>query len=350
MASTFLFRETGIIVLLSSTRRIVMLSFDEAKVARRKVIDALSTAAFRRVDVGVGIALPDTHEEGDGDYQIAIRVSDPAAVDQVMDKAANKVNGADLQVLTVGQPKIISPSRRPALPSPQGSLAIGMPIQRMDKPAGTLGFFARIKNDVGFISCNHVLTDPTHFQIGEEIFAPGQANLIGKLRHVAALKGRGRKAADCAFALVEPGQFPQQPGLLPDGTTIIAKPAEVRRGLPVIKFGRTISRAEGKIVACRMWRRIPYPTLADPDFSVLFQDVFEIESTKKDPNLDEIMAFSDPGDSGSPVCVNVPGKPLQLVGLLFAETDSGGPDNSGVAYANPITRVMRALFLDEIKA
>jgi hypothetical protein len=78
--------------------------------------------------------------------------------------------------------------------------------------------------------------------------------------------------------------------------------------------------------------------------------VFEIESTVKDSNLNEVMAFSDPGDSGSTIWTNIPGKPHQPVGLLFAETDAGGPDNSGVAYANPIRRVIRALRIDAIKA
>jgi hypothetical protein len=61
------------------------------------------------------------------------------------------------------------------------------------------------------------------------------------------------------------------------------------------------------------------------------------------------MAFSDLGDSGTAIVTNVPGQQRHPVGLLFAETAAGGPDNSGLSYANPITRVMRAIFLDEIK-
>jgi hypothetical protein len=319
-----------------------MLTFEEARLARRKAIEALDKPEFSEIDVGVGIALPDTFDDGNGDYQIALRVSDSTAEQIVFDTVAPLIGAGNIKSATTAQPRIIQPSRRAATPGAQ-PLAIGSPINRQDRPAGTLGFFARINNEVGFVSCNHVLTDPAHFTIGEEIFASGHANSVGTLRHVAALRGQGLKAADCAFARI--GELPANPGMLPDGSTMSRKPAKVRRGLPVIKFGRTIPRGEGKITACRMWRRIPYP----PGFTVLFRDVFEIQSTLKDPNLNETMAFSDPGDSGSTIFTNVPGQQRYPVGLLFAETAAGGPDNSGLSYANPITRVMRAIFLDKIE-
>ncbi|HWW60815.1 MAG TPA: hypothetical protein VN181_05545, partial [Thermoanaerobaculia bacterium] len=270
-----------------------MLTFEEARLARRKAIEALDKPQFREFDVGVGIALPDSFDDGNGDYQLALRVSDHSAEQVVALAVAEALHDdTNIEVQTTAQPTLIPPSRRDAtLGAPASPLAIGSAIHRQGRPAGTLSFFARINNDVGFVSCNHVLTDPSHFTIGEQIFAPGHANFVGTLRHVAALRGNGRKAADCAFARIDEGALPANPGLLPDGTTISRSPARVRRGLPVIAFGRTSERSEGKITACRMWRRIPYP----PGFTVLFRDVFEIQSTLKDPNLNEIMAFSDPG-------------------------------------------------------
>jgi hypothetical protein len=329
-----------------------MYTFEGAREARRTAIATLADDPdFKDVDVGVGIGLPRTFEDGNADYHIAVRVSEGGATEELVKQKvveALHADEADIEVKVTAQPRIIPTTRRNA-EADAAALAIGSLVHRQDNPTGTLGFFARIRSEVGFVSCNHVLTDPTHFTIGAPIFAPGQANSIATLRHVAALRGgSGRKAADCAFARID--QLPPNPGLLPDGKSISAIPAKVRRGLPVVKASGSAPFLKGRITACRMWRWIPYPGSADrPGFSVLFRDIFEIESTTKDDHLDEVKAFSDPGDSGSLICTDIPDEPQrQPVGLLFAETDAGGPDNSGVSYANPITRVMRAIFLDEI--
>jgi hypothetical protein len=67
-----------------------------------------------------------------------------------------------------------------------------------------------------------------------------------------------------------------------------------------------------------------------------FDNQFEVEGAGKHP-------FSRGGDSGSLI---VEAGPRLAVGLLFAGTDSGGGNEQGLTYANPLRTVLDALAVD----
>ena len=76
--------------------------------------------------------------------------------------------------------------------------------------------------------------------------------------------------------------------------------------------------------------------------TIRVHDVIEIETTEKDGEGDFI-PFCDSGDSGALVFEPMAQGRNRPVGLLFGKSSIGGPGNTGLAYANPIDRVLRVL-------
>ena len=248
----------------------------------------------------------------------------------------------DLDLRVIGRIKVTPPI--PTVQTPADKLSIGASISRRDGRAGTLGFFAYRNGDRGFVSCNHVIAKVDEYAIDDEIISPADSdrgtspqNLAGKLRRVARLTGgRFKKSADCAFARVDSDRWPDHPGSLgPDGS-LSADWARIRRGLPVVKVGRSTGRRTGRIRTSWIdWFQVDYGHV-----TVRFDDVFEIEATEDENN--QLQTFSDPGDSGSLVRTRY-GDIKHPVGLLFTESAIGGPNDTGFSYANPIGRVTHLL-------
>ncbi|MEJ7591583.1 MAG: hypothetical protein WKF77_08540 [Planctomycetaceae bacterium] len=102
-------------------------------------------------------------------------------------------------------------------------------------------------------------------------------------------------------------------------------------GAIVRKVGRTTGETTGRVTAFELDN-----VVVDYDIGNLrFDNQIEIEGTGT-------KAFSDGGDSGSLIF----DEGNLGVGLLFAGGDSGGSNNMGLTYANPLKAVLYALKVD----
>jgi hypothetical protein len=250
----------------------------------------------------------------------------------------------DREINAIGIIRAKKPEPNP--PPSTAELAIGASISHFSGEAGTLGFFAEDDKGVrGLVSCYHVIAPSNQSKTDDAILCPAlddggipSQNTVARVVRVVNLSRGQLQKADCAFArIVDDAQWPDRPGFLGDDGLLSAEHAVIRKGMPVIKIGRTTRRREGRISACWIDR---FP-MDYNGVDVLFNDVFEIESAeqKKDG---ETPTFCRPGDSGALVYTQVDGRNYP-VGLLFAEIASGGPDSSGRGFATPILKVTRAL-------
>ena len=97
---------------------------------------------------------------------------------------------------------------------------------------------------------------------------------------------------------------------------------------PVSKLGRTTAATYGTILATEM----DNISIGYDAGDAVFNGQIEIQSSGSGP-------FSQGGDSGSLIV----DANMQAIGLLFAGSDTGGPNNTGLTYANPIGAVLEAL-------
>lgn len=231
-------------------------------------------------------------------------------------------------VVAIGQPQLEAPRvrRKPVQP--------GFSIGHPDITAGTLG--AIVKNSDGklcLLSNSHVLANSGTGKKGDKILYPGKldggsllndADVIAELMDFVAfqLGGAMVNRVDCAIAVPLPAHLAQLVSEieeigLPKG---ILKP---KRGMTVVKSGRTTAKTEGEIRDVNFRMAINYPNgLGKVGF------------------LDQVYCtrYTEGGDSGSLVIEKVSGK---AVGLHFA----GYPDSHGAlgSVFNPIQDVLSAL-------
>jgi hypothetical protein len=97
---------------------------------------------------------------------------------------------------------------------------------------------------------------------------------------------------------------------------------------PVAKVGRTTGATRGVVIAAEL----DNVSVGYDAGNAVFDNQIEIQTSGGGP-------FSQGGDSGSLIVDS----DMQAVGLLFAGSDSGGPNNLGLTYANPVGEVFRAL-------
>jgi len=105
-------------------------------------------------------------------------------------------------------------------------------------------------------------------------------------------------------------------------------PELVDEGEAVYKSGRTTGPTKGRITAFDLDNVVVNYDIGN----LRFDGQIEIEGTGQKP-------FSDGGDSGS-LIVNAGS---QAIALLFAGSDTGGRNNLGLTFANPIHRVLKDL-------
>lgn len=217
----------------------------------------------------------------------------------------------------------------------------GVSIAHVDVTAGTLGAFVVLAGEgtgaapAGAryaLSNYHVLAGSPQARPGDVVVQPGPADggraprdRVGTLHAVVPLV-RGETAhVDAALALLDdPDVDPTYPvGRVT--TTAVAVGGE-----DVAKSGRTTAVTTGRVTAIELDDVVV--GYGDELGALRFDDQIEVESTGDGP-------FSRGGDSGSLV-YRADGVAL---GLLFAGSETGGENGSGLTYVNPIDAVLTAL-------
>ena len=208
----------------------------------------------------------------------------------------------------------------------------GTSVAHPDVTAGTLGAFVRDADGrVLLLSNNHVLADTDRAAVGDPVLSPGPADggrpdtdRVATLTSFERLSADGNRL-DLALAAVD------DPALVggnsvPEGT-LAGVVEEVLDGVEVAKVGRTTGHTVGEITAVEL-DGVTVDYGRGDVFS--FDDCVEVEGDGR--------SFSDGGDSGSLVYVR---DGLQVVGLLFAGSTTGGDGGTGLTYCNPAAVALR---------
>ncbi|NNU27437.1 hypothetical protein [Isoptericola sediminis] len=311
----------------------------------------------RAPTLAIGLA-PAEHE---GEYEIAVRyrLGLPAARAVVRKIAAEAGQAPDVR--RTGRIRRLAPGLRGTPretglgPQPPVATALavgetgrvrplrpGVSIAHVDVTAGTLGAFVvpdascagaavELPGDaesVYALSNRHVLDGVP----GDGVLQPGPADggraphdLVGSVAAVVPLTEGERATVDAAVALLD---RPEIDPTYPVGA--VSTTAEALPGDLVEKIGRTTGHTHGRVSAVEMDDvLVGY----GPELGLLaFDGQIEVESTGTGP-------FSRGGDSGSLVYRT----DATALGLLFAGSETGGPNGTGLTYVNPISAVLDGL-------
>ena len=139
------------------------------------------------------------------------------------------------------------------------------------------------------------------------------------------LEPNGDATVDCAIALLDEQEVDPEYPVGRITTTAVALGGE-----QVAKIGRTTAVTRGRVSAIELDNVVV--GYGEELGELSFDNQIEIESTGSGP-------FSRGGDSGSLV-YREDGVAL---GLLFAGSESGGENGTGLTYINPIDAVLDAL-------
>jgi hypothetical protein len=214
----------------------------------------------------------------------------------------------------------------------------GVSISHVDVTAGTLGAFVRASTgdgspgEVHALSNWHVLAGSPDARAGDVVVQPGVADggrapddRVGTLAGLVPLEPGVTQAVDAALALLDdPDVDPTYPvGRVT--TTAVALGGEA-----VGKTGRTTGVTAGRVTAIELDDVVV--GYGDELGALRFDDQIEVESTVTGP-------FSRGGDSGSLV-YREDGVAL---GLLFAGSETGGTNGTGLTYCNPVDVVLERL-------
>ncbi len=207
--------------------------------------------------------------------------------------------------------------------------------------AGTLGCFVRGRTGgaVRILSNNHVIAGENATRVGSPIVQPGTLDAgntptddVAVLAKFVRLKKSRPNLIDAATATLLPGIDFDSRNIGRLGQ--LAGQGDVMNlfeGAAVFKVGRTTGQTEGRLTASEIDN-----VSVEYDLGWLrFDNQIEIEGTGS-------RSFSDSGDSGSLIV----DESLNAIGLLFAGGDSGGTNNRGLTYANPIQTVLDSLAVE----
>lgn len=219
-------------------------------------------------------------------------------------------------------------------------LLIGSSIGHYRITAGTLGGFVVLRKGgmVRALSNNHVLADEDRGKKGDAILQPGAydgglpaKDRVGSLAQAVKLKPRGVNRVDAALCTVD-GPVGYDPRTLRGvGTLAGLAQTPIEETRSVEKIGRTTGHTRGRVTAFELDNVVVAYDTGD----LRFDDQIEVEG--------EGAAFSQGGDSGSLVFT---ADDHRAFGLLFAGSDQGGSDGTGLTYVNAIGRVLSQLKAD----
>ncbi|KQT20005.1 hypothetical protein ASG40_04200 [Methylobacterium sp. Leaf399] len=298
--------------------------------------------------IAVGILRRDRGDDRGQGLKLGLFVQHKKLLHHPVVEAALRVAPTEAEVIVTG--RIRSQGRRKVRTC--RPLRMGESVGHHRITAGTIGCFGvDADGRVGLISNNHVLAMNNKARVGDIILQPGRAD-GGDARqaaHVVAKLGTyvpldfdptSFNLVDCAFAPLEDGHARPEPFLVGDGEIgsdgwSIGDIEDVLiDGDPVKKVGRTTRFSTGVVDAIAIDNvRVQMVSGAAPRFAI-FNRQIAISGTEK--------TFSKGGDSGSLICT-MDGRPIAL---LFAGTETGGRNDRGITFANPIRAVLDALAVD----
>jgi len=207
----------------------------------------------------------------------------------------------------------------------------GVSIANVAVTAGTLGAFVEVGGAVHALSNYHVLAGSPKAKVGDVIVQPGPADggraprdRVGTLAARSELVPGQTATVDAAIALLDD---PEVDAVYPVGritTTAVAVGGEI-----VGKIGRTTAVTTGRVSAIEVDGVVVGYGRQLGELS--FDDQIEVEGLGTEP-------FSRGGDSGSLVYR----EDGVAIGLLFAGSETGGDNGTGLTYLNPIDAVLDA--------
>lgn len=208
----------------------------------------------------------------------------------------------------------------------------GVSIAHVHVTAGTLGAFVRVGGRLHVLSNYHVLAGSPLARVGDVVVQPGPADggrvpddRVGTLAATVPLHPGRPARVDAAIALLDDDEVDATYPVGRVTTTAVATGTEL-----VGKIGRTTGVTAGRITAIEMDDVVV--GYGDELGDLAFDGQIEVESTGSGP-------FSRGGDSGSLVYR----QDGVAIGLLFAGSETGGKNGSGLTYVNPIDAVLGAL-------
>lgn len=299
-------------------------------------VPEVSVPAERTAEVAAvlpGIALGVAPGKRPGDYVLAVRVQHRDLIGSSRLAAIERAANGEVDVRYVGElTKQTAPAKNPRRVRP---LRPGTSAGHYAITAGTLGAFVRVDGSdrPRVLSNNHVLADENRGSVGDEILQPGAldggrsgADRIASLERYVALEAGTVNLVDAALAVLDENvEFDASiEAILTSGA--IAAPEDVER---VVKRGRTTGLTQGVVTAIEVENVVVRFSTG----SLRFDNQIEIAGA-------DATVFSMGGDSGS-LIVEASGG--DAVALLFAGSDQGGPDGTGVTYANPLATVFEHL-------
>ena len=209
----------------------------------------------------------------------------------------------------------------------------GVSIGHVDVTAGTLGAFVRVDGVLHALSNYHVLVGEPSAAVGDAVVQPGRADggrdpedRVGTLASLVPLAPGEPAPADAALALLQDDAVDLG---YPSGR--VTATAGVVGAEVVEKIGRTTGVTRGRVTAIEMDDVVV--GYGDALGELRFDDQIEVEGLGEGP-------FSRGGDSGSLV---YRAEDAVAVGLLFAGSETGGENGSGLTYLNPIRTVLALL-------
>ncbi|TDD72034.1 hypothetical protein E1262_04805 [Jiangella aurantiaca] len=277
------------------------------------------------VAVGVCVVGPAT-------YGVAVRTFGSSELADAVVQAGRELAGDECDVRDVGVVRAYQWDAA-ELQQRQRPLRPGLSVSHLDVTAGTIGAFVVDGSGARLVlSNNHVLADSDRGALGDVVVQPGVADggtaagdRIGVLNGVVALDPVAPNLVDAATARLDDGV--EVSAEYPAGA--LAGWAAVTDDIEVEKAGRTTGVTRGRVSAIEVdGISVQYPS------GVLdFDDQIEVTGGGS-------AGFSSGGDSGSLVY-----RPdtREAVGLLFAGSDTGGPNGQGLTYCNPIGTVLERL-------
>jgi len=279
------------------------------------------------------------HSKG---YRLAIRLQRPSLRNSSLVEHVTKRARGEVDMRIVG--RIDKRTKALAvLPWYQRNtrpLLIGASVGHVKVTAGTIGGFVKRGSAAYLLSNNHVLANEDRARSGDQIiqrarFDGGKhpADDAAKLKYWILFKKNGTNFVDAALGAIEPGityNANLLTGLVTGKDRQLAGtgPEFIDEGDVVYKVGRTTGATKGRVTAFDLDNVVINYDIGN----LRFDGQVEIEGTGQGP-------FSDGGDSGA-LIVN---DDMQAIALLFAGSDSGGRNNMGLTYANPIHRVLKDL-------
>jgi hypothetical protein len=281
----------------------------------------------------------------DGSYALAVRYRlGLPSVRSIARKVAAEV-GTDVDIRRTGRISTLADDPGKVRPRPPvitahavgetgrtRPLRPGISIAHAKVTAGTLGAFVHKDGVVHALSNFHVLAGSPAAKVGDTILQPGPADggraprdKVGTLAAWVELDQRRTALVDCAVALLDDQETDPEYPVGRVTTTAVALGGE-----QVAKIGRTTSVTRGRVTAIELDNVVV--GYGEEMGEISFDNQIEVESTGTGP-------FSRGGDSGSLV-YRADGVAL---GLLFAGSESGGENGTGLTYINPIDAVLDAL-------